>query len=632
MKNIYKFPEKDLILNGKGYSLLTNGFGSFFSVNKDLSYQGWCQLETNDWSLRKSIESISPLDEGPEIKQFNQFYSSRREFSTGAQDTIIPYQKVLLYSTHKLNGRVLLSLDHREVYELSRLNRIYDIKVEQNFVLVHFKQLKEDGSIEYENFIGIKGIRSVELLKNWKEKHYSFDEERKMNSIYWIFEALTFIPTHHVVFSSGKSEHEARTLADIAYFHFDDIVSNLHEKSLSNFIPFKEVPSFYLKSAARCASWSLNSLVQKFSFQHRMFPGIYAGLPWFFQIWSRDELISLGGLISLIEENNEYSSLIKTILSRHMKSILPNGKVPNRYPKSELDSVDALGWLAKRTVDFIKIIKKNKKLYTLCSLDELISWFEIFKKALFNAKKSYGVEIENAVLFSNLKNETWMDTSYEDNGRKGLRVEIQGLFYAIYDVIILLGKLTDSKEVFRYRKEQSLFKKAFRKKFLHDDFEGFLIDGFDKEMVNRSFRPNVFLTAYVAKGLLSSREWKRVFDKYLEKLFLPWGGIATISPDDSRFQSKHTGQDNKSYHRGDSWYFVNNITALVLFDIDEEKYKSFINKILNASSKDILECGFSGHASELSSAMVQESNGSLVQTWSASTFIELITNLYPNDD
>ena len=633
MKRIYKFPDKDFIAEGDESFLLTNGFGSFYANSKSLSYQGWCQLDPKRWILRKTIESIRPLDEGQQVFSYNQFFGFRREFSSGAQDTLIPYQKVLLYNTHHLNGRVLLSLDHRDVYSLSRLNRFYDITINKDFILIHFKQLKDDGSLEFENFIGIKGVRSVELLKNWKEKVYDYDKKRNANPNYWVYEALTFIPTHHVVFSSADSAHEARTLADIAYFHFDDIISNLHEKTLSKIPTFKDVPDNYLRSAIRCASWSLDSLIQKFSFDHRWFPGIYAGLPWFFQVWSRDELISLGGLINLLEERKELSYLIKTILSRHINNILPDGKLSNRFPESKLGSVDAIGWLGKRIVDFIKIVKKNKELYTLFSLEELIRWFEILKNALFNAKKNYGFEIENNIfLFRNLKNETWMDTSFEDNGREGLRVEIQGLFYSLYEAIITLGKLVDSKEVFRFRQEQSLFKKAFRKYFIHKEFSGLLIDGFSKDYTNRSFRPNVFLTAYLAKGLLSSREWKKVFDVYLEKLFMPWGGLATISPDDSRFQAFHTGQDNKSYHRGDSWFFLNNLAALVLFNLDDEKYKDYINKILKASAKDILECGFSAHASELSSAMVQESFGCWSQAWSSATFIELVSSLYPSDD
>jgi glycogen debranching enzyme len=240
--------------------------------------------------------------------------------------------------------------------------------------------------------------------------------------------------------------------------------------------------------------------------------------------------------------------------------------------------------------------------------------------------------MNGATLFTNKEKETWMDTSYEDDGRKGVRIEIQALFYSLYEAINLLGKLTDSKDVFQYHKEQSEFKKAIRMTFLQDDFPGLLIDGKNDGHIDKTYRPNVFLAAYVARGLLSTKEWKVVIDAHLKKLYLPWGGIASIDKDDSRFQSSYTGQNNKSYHRGDSWYFINHIAAKVMFELDDEHYKTEIAAIIYASTKDILEEGFAGHASEISSASVQEAHASLAQAWSSATFIELVDTLYPSDD
>ena len=632
MKNVYKLPERDVITKGTGNTLLTNGFGSYYSIHPNFSYQGWYQLNAKSWRMQKIIESITPLDEGSQTTLYQHFYGLRRLFSSGAQDTIIPYQKVLLYNTHELDGRVMLTLDHRETYEQSRLGRVYDIKIDQDFVLIHFKQEKENGELEYEHFLGIKGVRNVNIFNNWKEKHYEVDKKRNAHSNYWVYEALTFIPHHHAVFSSAETAAEARTLADIAYFHFDDIFANLHDQSLQKIPDFKELPDIHLIAAAQASSWSLLSLLQNFSFDHNLMPGIYAGLPWFFQIWSRDELISLGGLLTLAKKNPEHLQTIKKILSRHVKGILSNGTLSNRFPHSMLGSIDSLGWLAKRIVGFIKQARKQKQLYTLFVLEELIEWYEELKKALYNAKNNYGKKINGAILFTNKEKETWMDTSYEDDGRAGVRIEIQALFYSLYEAINVLGKLTDSKDVFEYHKEQSQFKQAIRKTFMHDEYKRLLIDGVNGDYVDKTYRPNVFMAAYVAKNLLSNKEWKRVFDEHLKQLYLPWGGIASIGRDDSRFQSHYTGQNNKSYHRGDSWYFINHMAAKVMFEIDDEHYKKEINEILHASTRDILEEGFSGHASEISSASVQEAHASLAQAWSSATFVELVDSLYPSDD
>ena len=183
-----------------------------------------------------------------------------------------------------------------------------------------------------------------------------------------------------------------------------------------------------------------------------------------------------------------------------------------------------------------------------------------------------------------------------------------------------------------YRKEQHAFRRKIKEKFVRKDFAGYLIDGLDEDgRPDKTYRPNVFLAAYIAPDLLTGHEWGKVYDAYLKELFLSWGGVSTINEDNSLFQPTYTGEDNRSYHRGDSWYFINNIVALLLYKQDDTKYRSQIRKIMIASAKDILEFGFSRHASELSSASVHTGSASLVQAWSSATYVELLDELFPLD-
>ena len=636
MRRVYKLPEKEYVCSGPASGLLTNGFGSYFALHDSFSYRGWYVLQTKQWRMQKIIESITPLDEGECTSFYNQLYGLRRQFASGAEDVFIPYQKILFYNTINFHGQVRISFDHRESYEPSRLGRLYTIEQQENFVLISFKQQGEDGK-EYEHYVGIKGIENIKLLNSWREEHYKVDEERNAISHYWVYDAFTCTPSHHVVFASAQSKAEARTLADIAYYHFENIVDNVHEQTLTRIAPFPAIQNEELHTATQLASWSLQSLHQKFSFDHRLFTGILAGLPWFFQIWSRDELISLGGLLALAKQKYDEHHLdyIQSILTRHIKSILPNGTLSNRYPKSDLGSIDSFGWLAKRVLNFLQLAKEQKRLYSLLSPEELILWFNAFEKGLQEAKQHYGQDTsaQGATLFTNKFCEIWMDTSYTDDGRVGTRVEIQALFYAIYEVLVYIGKLIKSPKTKFYHHEQKEFRKLFREQFIDPSFEGLLLDGRDKEgRKDTTYRPNVFLAAYVSPGLCSHKEWKQIFDAHLKKLFEPWGGLATIDKESSLFQPMYTGENNKSYHRGDVWYFVNNITAMTLFEIDQEHYAQYIKKIMFASAKDILEQGFAGHGSEISSAVVQEAQGCYAQAWSVASFVELMELLYPLDE
>jgi len=625
VKRVYKLPSNDFKAKGSSSALITNGFGSYFAIDETLSYQGWYILYPKLWRMQKIIESITPVGLSSSEFQTN-FCSIRRKYSDTISDTIYSYQKSLLYSTLGMEKTfVRLTLDHRESYETSRLGRKYEIKVNGDTVIIKFFQ---EG--EYSSNLVIKGVKKVKLIDSWSEKTYSFDEHRGANPNYWVFDAIEFIPSHHVVFSVSENLFEARTVVDITYFHFDDIISNLQTQSSANILVNHQTRGV-INAAISCSANSLTSLLQNFSFEHRLMPGIYAGLPWFFQIWSRDELISIGGLISLAKEHHDKELFlkIKSILNRHIKSVLPNGDLANRFPESKLGSVDALGWLGKRVNDFLIALRDEKILYTVFSPEELVGWSGHLKDALEKSKQS---RLING-LFKNEFNETWMDTSYHDNGRVGFRVEIQALYYALYSSIVFIERLVKSPFTNQIINEQKQFAKTFRETFIDKQFSGYLIDGEDFDgHVDRVYRPNIFLAAYLAPELLTKREWFKVFDVYLDKLYLSWGGLSTIGLDNSLYQPVYTGQDNRSYHRGDSWYFINNISAIVLDNFSREKYSSKIKAIEQASARDCIELGFMGHCSELSSASFQEPQGCFAQAWSAGTFLELTLGRYGEDE
>lgn len=107
-------------------------------------------------------------------------------------------------------------------------------------------------------------------------------------------------------------------------------------------------------------------------------------------------------------------------------------------------------------------------------------------------------------------------------------------------------------------------------------------------------------------------------------MWLNWGGLATIDKNHYLFQKKHTGANDLSYHRGDSWYWLNNLAAIVMYRVNKIKYRSKINKILEASVNDLLWMGAVGCSSEISSAEKQTSDGCLNQAWSNAMLIELL--------
>ena len=256
-------------------------------------------------------------------------------------------------------------------------------------------------------------------------------------------------------------------------------------------------------------------------------------------------------------------------------------------------------------------------------------------------------------LIINDRQETWIDTfnseSNDKDYRDGVRIEIQAMFLNMLRLLNMLDVYLTNKYVKKndqlvraVQSESSTdvleeeMRKLVREKFFQNiDGKMYLNDGYDCSLHN-VVRPNIFLAYYIYPGLLTTKEWEQVFDSALPKLWCDWdlgegtkgGGLSTIDKTHSLYQPTYTGIDNKSYHRGDSWFWINNIAAIAMYRLDKEKYKEYIFKILNSSSQDILYWGFVGYASELASSGKFKSGGCLCQTWSIATFIELMHEVY----
>jgi glycogen debranching enzyme len=175
-----------------------------------------------------------------------------------------------------------------------------------------------------------------------------------------------------------------------------------------------------------------------------------------------------------------------------------------------------------------------------------------------------------------------------------------------------------------YEEREQELKKNVRDHFFHGTIlaDGLLPD--EREwIVDKTIRPNIFLAYYIYPELLEQEEWESVFDTALEHLWLEWGGLTTIEKGHKYFKDTYTGENDDSYHRGDSWFFVNNLAAIALHRCNAEKYEKYISKIGEASSFDLKWQGILGASSEVSSAKELRAEGTWQQAWSLGTLIEL---------
>jgi glycogen debranching enzyme len=307
--------------------------------------------------------------------------------------------------------------------------------------------------------------------------------------------------------------------------------------------------------------------------------------------------------------------VVKSILLKYLGSISEDGLVSNKFPSLPGDrkSIDAAGWLFFRMKEYIELLVSKKVMDEYLSIQDLIN----IKRALENS--IHGLAHHHAVngLIFNNEQETWMDTLPAK--RSGACVEIQALFLSMISLHNNLASLTKSKPLFKSleKEQKELVKREFFK-------EGILLDSVNGKSSERTVRPNIFLAYYTYPELLTKKEWKQAFDAALKELWLGWGGVSTLSHLNPLFKSEYTGQNDESYHNGDSWYYVNNYAALAMFRLDKEAYDSQIKRIVAASKEEMLFSGFIGCCAEVSSAKQMRSEGCLSQAWSNASLIELL--------
>ena len=496
-----------------------------------------------------------------------------------------------------VKGEITVTLDMREIHDFDDKGRIYEITEEKGCILIEYKKFMDNilEKVNYTRYLAIKtDITNIQNIKQWKEVYYKEDEHRKSQ------------PYKVHVFNALKLKCNRKSKVAITYSNDKEKALNHAKKSFDETNDEKyEIHKIKADNgkilAYNCALKSMDDLYVKFD----NIDGYYAGLPWFFQFWTRDEAISL--IAPLIQEKYD---LVKHILLSRIKQVQEDGRIPNRVPDSELATADGTAWVFKRIYDLLQIIKDKPEEYL--SQNDFHFIRDQLKKSIEAHKKNYYQDL----LIKNDINETWMDTNYEDNGRKGFKIEIQALWLAMLKLINYVDEelLKQNPE---YKELEQQTKDKVKELFFDNNI---LKDGKDDSTI----RPNIFLAHYVYPDLLSNEEWEKVFDSSIEKLWLDWGGFATIPKNSPLFTDNYSGEDTKSYHRGDSWFFVNNMAALSLLKINKEKFKDYIEKIINASTIDMLYNGVIGRPSELSSASELRGEASIFQLWSAATYIELL--------
>ncbi len=572
---------------GSGAFLLSSKDGSFLCLPNqpfnDSNYQGWATL--TEGVPYKTIENI--YLEGREVDAVHNQHCCVERDSGAATESFHFSSTGLIYSVYNYSGTVNVDFDFRRMNDYDDQGRFYEFYTKEGGLLVVKYKKYTDGSlrtVDHEHFLAFKNVQRYWVTGQWMPRHYSYDASRHSRADFYIYGTLKILVDKEAVIAigSGKTEEEASVNANKAW----------HEYKLNGHAHSEE----HHDAALNAALNALYSLTCK--------GRVLAGYPWFYQPWARDELIAIKALLL---EGDFFTA--KVILLKHLESL--KGSYLSTKEGDSLMSADAPGWLFLRLHEFLS----STNAFDYFSREELrfaLGKLEEHSEAVARERFKDGLVMNKAL-------ETWMDTSADGDTREGARVEVQALQLRAYKLGAKLSELL-GEDPSRYAEMEEGLRRNAKAKLYKDC----LADGFLNGAPDFTQRPNVFLAFYAYPELLSEEEWKLAFDKALEKLWLDWGGLASIEKDHTLFKPEHTGETNESYHRGDSWFFANNIAALCMHSLDPSKYAEKVRLIRDASVKEMLFSGFLGHCAELSSAKELSSQGCRAQAWSASTLAELL--------
>lgn len=585
--------------------LLGNDLGDYFYMTdqKETRYQGFFYADGKNYKdkleVYKVIDKINFLNEGELIEIKNNFYEVEKTYKNRMSEKyFLPndYNSLCLETSKKAEAEIVL--DVRLPYDSRSMGRFYEIEIEKDCAIIKFVKRRDQGEDglgdkkEFALYLAIKTDRGkYEKIGEFFSKYYQMDHERNSYPYdRFVYKALK-IEFEKAVFSVSKTKNEAVEEVKKVFANFEKL-NKKEEIDICKKLKALEITDEEIKIANLCAQNSIRTMMVENNGKN----GAYAGLPWFFQFWHRDEAVSL---LQIYKINK---NLAKEIILVQLGLITNEGQVPKsrfyKFEQNELQSADALGWLANRIIK----IDKEYKLPEDFKM-EIVAGFE--RAALNLIQKRTADE-----LAASYKNETWMDSL----GRENYCLEVQACRYNIYD---LLHKFTNNDQ---YKIIKDDLKNKIVEKFYQNDML--------KDCVNDSaIRPNIFVAAYLMPDLLSSGAWEKCFDKILPKLYLDWGGISSIDITSDKFISRDTGENSASYHNGNSWYWINNLIALVLYKLNAHKYSSYINGIMEAGTNEILYLGIAGHHSEISSAEKQISSNCQAQLWSAAMYLEVFEEI-----
>ena len=305
--------------------LLSNNLGDYLWMNESARsrYEGWfCRV--NEKMLRV-IETIE-IESGGDILETQNFFNHIERKRENINEVFYLSQNGHNF-TYELSEerQINVFFDFRESYS-SSFTKDYKFKKEGDFLIVEFSP---------HFYLAIKSEEGNDV-KKIVNRDYFYDQNR--NSFPYtrdVYKGLSLFGKKFI-FAVGESKREA--------------INEIKKIKLKNILK-EEISIDFL-----CTKNALSNLLIPKS------KGSYAGLPWFFHFWQRDEAICLKSVIAINPD------LGKDIFFKLMKNGLKEGP-------GGVKNVDSIGWTIKRLDDILPFLNETEKEKTKREIKKILEDF-----------------------------------------------------------------------------------------------------------------------------------------------------------------------------------------------------------------------------------------------------------------
>ena len=366
---------------------------------------------------------------------------------------------------------------------------------------------------------------------------------------------------------------------------------------------------------------------------HGTHSGIWAGLPWFDDLWGRDTFIALPGALLATGRFDDARAVLRAFASRMdtVASSASYGRIPNRVQPGDViyNTVDGTPWM---TVSLWQYLLHTRDSATI---RELYPFVRHAVRGAIQRCDAHG-------LLKHADADTWMDAVGSQgpwSPRGNRAVEIQSLWLAqLRASITMAGIAGDTRSAEDWRRNAlPRLREGILRHFIAPA-SGALVDHVNSDGTqDTAVRPNALLALTIPGGLADILPEKSRH----ATLQLVWGGcvlphgVASLSVNDANFHPWHDVPrlypKDAAYHNGTVWTWLSGPAIQLLCDHGQAEQAW---RLLQSLQRYALQEAAAGGIPECTDALTRDNeatprwSGTFTQAWSNAEYLRVLQQCF----